>query len=433
MAGRWRRNAGRASLRPPGGLAWLVALAVLASGCSATAIAGGSPSPPLSAPAASPSPSTGPAGTPTPSPPATPAPATVTIAFAGPMVGPDALLARPEFRAVQLAVAQANRGAFGPLPAQVLLLPVDTGGTVAGARAAAQEILADPLVKAVVGPPSTAEALAMGPVLDAGGIPFITPSATDPALAAQGWTEFFRATGTDAAVAPAIARYVAVRLRAACAVVASDGTAGGDALASRVAPALGTLGVSVAGTLTASTGRQFAHLAKRARRAGCGAVVFAGTGPEGGMLRAALASGGPSKVTMVGGGRLLMGGFPAAAGGSHVRTVAVCACADPLVAPGAAARKFVGEFQSSYGVPPAAGAAEAWDATQLLLAAMKAGKVRRAAITRFLRTVRDFPGLVRSYTFQADGNLAGKVTVRVFRGRAGGWVDMGTATQVTRS
>ncbi len=370
------------------------------------------------------SPPTTAAPSPTPSPVATPPLGSVVVAFAGPMTGPAAATWRPELRGLQLALQRANQGAFGPLPVQVLLLPEDTQGTAAGAAAAALRIAADPWVDVVVGPPTTAEAQAMGGLLNALGIPFVSPSATGAGLAANGWGHFFQAVGTDAAEGAAAAQEIAGPLGAACAPVVADGTLFGTGFSAGAEQALPADGVQVPFTATMpSTRAGLRRLAALVRTSGCPEVAFGGQAASAARLRRALDAGGLRRVGLVGGDLLLVGRFAAAARRAGDGTVAVCACADPGGTASARVARFAGLYQAAYGRAPGFFAAEAYDVGQLLIAAIKSGKTTRTAIHDFLRTLRGFPGVTKDYTFGAGGALnPGPAGVGAYRDVKGRWV-----------
>ncbi|WP_442940312.1 hypothetical protein [Nocardioides sp. B-3] len=65
----------------------------------------------------------------------------------------------------------------------------------------------------VVGPAFSGESAAAGPIFAEGGVPTISPSATNPALSTNGWDTFHRALGNDATRGPAAAAYIKDTLR----------------------------------------------------------------------------------------------------------------------------------------------------------------------------------------------------------------------------
>ena len=125
---------------------------------------------------------------------------TVKIAHIGALSGDYKLLVIAGEQAAQLAFDQAN--AAGDLPVKVELVPEDTQGDPAQAPAVADKIVSDPAFVGVIGPAFSGESQAAGTKLDPAGIPFVTPSATNPPLADNGWTHWFRAVGNDNSQGP---------------------------------------------------------------------------------------------------------------------------------------------------------------------------------------------------------------------------------------
>ena len=70
-----------------------------------------------------------------------------------------------------------------------------------------QAIQQDKIV-ALIGPAFSGESKAVGPVLEQGGIPSISPSATNPGLAENGWKFWHRVVANDADQGPAIADFL---------------------------------------------------------------------------------------------------------------------------------------------------------------------------------------------------------------------------------
>lgn len=69
-------------------------------------------------------------------------------------------------------------------------------------------------------------------------------------------------------------------------------------------------------------------------------------------------------------------------------------------------QKFIGEYEEAYdGKEPGTYAAMSYDATRVLLEALKNGCTDREAVREFLSTVKDFPGAAGDITFDANGDV----------------------------
>ena len=93
----------------------------------------------------------------------------------------------------------------------------------------------------IVGPAFSGESKAADPAFNEAGLATITPSATNPALAKNGWKTFFRALGNDATQGPAAAKYIKEDLKATKVFVIDDASEYGKGLADIVKSDLGPM------------------------------------------------------------------------------------------------------------------------------------------------------------------------------------------------
>ncbi|HMC04252.1 MAG TPA: ABC transporter substrate-binding protein, partial [Actinomycetota bacterium] len=117
------------------------------------------------------------------------------IGFLGALTGSDAQLVVGSEKGANLAIKQANDK--GDLPVTLSLDAQDTQGDKDKAVPLASKLAGDANVLAVIGPAFSGESLSANPTLQQAGIPQITPSATNPALAQSGFKAWFRAVGND--------------------------------------------------------------------------------------------------------------------------------------------------------------------------------------------------------------------------------------------
>ena len=131
------------------------------------------------------------------------------IGFFGALTGPNAQLGINEFNGEKLAIDQHNKKGG----TQVDLVQYDSQGDPAQAPQLAQKVISDKDV-AIVGPAFSGESKAADPIFEQAGIPNITASATNPALADNGWKFFHRAVGNDNSQGPAAAKFIEKSLKA---------------------------------------------------------------------------------------------------------------------------------------------------------------------------------------------------------------------------
>ena len=125
---------------------------------------------------------------------------------------------------------------------QVKLKQFDSQGSETQAPALAKTAIDDKTVIGIVGPAFSGESKAADPAFNEAGLTTITPSATNPALAKNGWKTFFRALGNDASQGPAAAKYIKDDLKATKVFVMDDASEYGKGLADIVKSDLGRAG-----------------------------------------------------------------------------------------------------------------------------------------------------------------------------------------------
>ncbi|MCL4847776.1 MAG: ABC transporter substrate-binding protein [Acidobacteria bacterium] len=129
------------------------------------------------------------------------------------LTGPEAPYARQLWHALALAVHD--------VPWPLAFRIEDDHATPARAREAAARLADNPRVVAAIGPMNSWTCEEAAAVFAEAGLPHITPSASNVALARRGWPTFFRACPNDTVQARALAD-VAARLAGATSVAAVD-------------------------------------------------------------------------------------------------------------------------------------------------------------------------------------------------------------------
>jgi branched-chain amino acid transport system substrate-binding protein len=126
---------------------------------------------------------------------------------------------RPEFSAIQLAVKEINK-AGGLLGHPIEVLELDNQSTALGARKAALEAIKAKVV-AVIGATRSSHSLGMAPVLQAAGIPMISPNSTSPQVTLVGDC-IFRICFIDDFQGEVMATFAARELQAKTAAVLTN-------------------------------------------------------------------------------------------------------------------------------------------------------------------------------------------------------------------
>lgn len=354
----------------------------------------------------------------------------VKVAFLGALSGEFSPLVVHQIQAAQLAFALANQSGF--LPAEVELVAHDTGESIEEALALAEEIAADPSYVGVIEPDLSEDALAAGDRLERAGIARITPSGTLPGLSRNGWTSWFRVVADARQQVEPLAGYIADHLDQDMVCVVGDGSPISQILRDRVARRLRAAGLLVPlKTDTVRGQEEYFGLAAEIDAAGCAALFFSGRARDAALMMIELASIGREDIPLVGGNELKDDTFPLLAGDVGDGAVAACPCADVSTSVEPAVQQFISDYQSEYGAPPGIYGAEAWDASQLLIAALRDGSTGRQEIVDFLRSVSGFRGLTKVYAFEDDGDLVPEARViHLYEDRDGRWIPLGASDQV---
>jgi branched-chain amino acid transport system substrate-binding protein len=333
----------------------------------------------------------------------------VEIAYLGPLSGPSANLGDNIRAGVLLAVERFNAAHSG---CPVRVAEYDSQGDPKQAPALAQRLVDNPDVIGVVGPAFSGESESADPLLNQGGVAIITASATKAALSTQGWRTFHRIIGSDAVQGPAAGRFIATTLGARRVFVIDNSQAYGVGLADEVSAVLGTRVVQRA---TVAAGRlDYADTAAQIRAAAPDAIFFGGYYQEAGALLRQVRAAGVS-ATFASGDAVKDGGFLRDAGPAAEGAVITCACTPPEHA----GPDFTTTYTRRFGRPPGTYSAEGYDAAQVFLAGIEAGRLTRAAMVAFVDTYNGH-GLTGPISFDEHGELAGTaVTVWAYRVRNG--------------
>jgi branched-chain amino acid transport system substrate-binding protein len=336
---------------------------------------------------------------------------TYTIGFQGPLSGGNAQLGINERDGVELAVQQAN--ATGNLGFTLKVEASDDQGSADGSPPAAQKLIGDSNVVAVVGPSFSGASLAAGKLYSSAHLLMVTPSATEPDITDHGFTAFYRAVADDNAQGPPDAKYLVNTVHAKKIYLLDDTTDYGVGLAKAFKTEATTLGATTVGNneapqtstcvqgATGSTS-QYPTVASKIKSSGADAVFYAGYYCDFGLLAKQLRSVGYTGQLMSGDGsddtRYITGAGQAAAQG----TLLSCQCSD--IASNPKGTSFISAYKAKFGAAPGAYSAEAFDVANAVIGVMKAGSTDRQSILTAFANV-DYHGLTKEIVFGPDHNL----------------------------
>ncbi len=321
-------------------------------------------------------------------------PETTTLAYVGAMTGPNAQLGINIYNGVQQAVDEHN--AANP-NCQVQFTKLDTEGTPDKAPGPVTQTINNANVLGVIGLPFSGESNATGQIFDQGGLVHITPSATNPDLAKNGWKTFFRGLGNDAVQGPAAATMMTSMLKAETVYVVQDDSDYGIGLGTQTSNALGD---KLAGTDKITTGQKdFGATVSKIINAKPDAVFFSGYFAEGAPFTQQLVQGGYEGAIVAPDG-VKDNEFVKQAGDASEGVYFTCPCI-----PGELIPTFADGYKKvSNGTDPGTYSIEGYDAATILLSGIDAGNQDRTKLLDWVKSY-DKDGLSKHYKWDSTGEL----------------------------
>lgn len=333
------------------------------------------------------------------------------IGMFGALTGPNANLGIYIHNGVKLAVDQYNAK---NADCKVTIADFDSQGDPTQAPGLAKKAIDDKKVVGIVGPAFSGESKAAYPLFNEAGMVAITPSATNPALADNGWKIFFRALGNDATQGPAAAKYIKETIKSTKTFVIDDASEYGKGLADIVRTSLGAQVVANDTIQVKQT--DFGPSVTKVKASGADALFFGGYAPEAAPLVKQLRDAG-WKGTFVTDDGVKDQSFLDNAKSSAEGSIITCPCAPPDTAP-----DFAAAYQKAFNAEPNTYSGEGFDSAQILLDGIAAGK-DRATMVDFVKAY-DKKGVTKQLKFDAKGESSA-VIVYAYKVEGGKIVSLG--------
>ena len=343
------------------------------------------------------------------------------LGFFGALTGANAQLGINIENGEKLALAQYN--AANPKN-HVVVDAFDSQGDPSQANNGATKLINDKVV-AVIGPAFSGESAAADPIFESAQIPNVSASATNVKLAQNGWKYFHRVLADDSLQGPADANYLVKNLNHSAVAVIDDNSTYGLGLADAVRGQIAKDGAKdVLNDHVDPNGADYGSTVNKVVASNAQAVFYGGYYDAAGRLIKQLRAAGYKGDFMSGDGSE-DDRFISDAGGSPAEGAYLsCACADVTNDPSAAS--FVSAYQQMFGGPPAIYSAEAYDATNFVLAAIRAGNTTPTAINSYLAG-NSWKGITKTVKFLPNGNVSGG-TIYVYKVESGKIVQIGTTS-----
>jgi branched-chain amino acid transport system substrate-binding protein len=338
----------------------------------------------------------------------------IKIGHVGPLTGQIAHLGKDNENGARLAIEQANEAKIkidGKEAKFTLVAEDDQADPKVGTTVAQK--LVDAKVAGVVGHLNSGTSIPASPIYNQAGIPVISGSATNPKLTEQGFKTQFRVVGRDDQQGPAIANYLASNTKPKLVAVIDDATAYGEGLANEVEKSLKTAGVK---TLPREKGTDKttdwkAILAKLKGR-NPDAVFYGGMDATGGPLLKQGKELGIKAVFSFGDGACTdeMNKLAGAAADGLL-------CSQAGIPPLASDKKFRDAYKKKFNVDPIIYSPFTYDATNLLIEAMK--KANSADPAKYLPELQkiSYTGATGPISFDEKGDRKdAEITIFTMKG-----------------
>ena len=329
---------------------------------------------------------------------------TYTIAYQGPLSGGEASTGTDELNAVKYAakVFMAKNKGF-----KINVVAVDDQGDPAVAGTVAPGVGSNKKIIGLVGPAYSGATIASLPYYKAGGLVMISPSATrvsitDPTSPDFGGPVFHRVVGKDDLQGPALAKYATAGVTNAKVFVFDDQSSYAVPLRGYVEAGLKKVAGAtlVGGDSVPNTTTDFSPTIAKIKTSGATVVIYTGYYSQGAIFIKQLRDSG-SKAIFAGGDGVFNQEFPklagAAAEGSKVTGVGFLDGISAALE--ADYKKQMGSSSGVYSV-------ESYDAANILLAGIKAGKTTRAAMLKYVKAYNGKSISGNTIKFDKNGDVS---------------------------
>jgi len=315
------------------------------------------------------------------------------LAFLGATTGPAGALGQNMVGGIKLALSEYNKD---HADCKVELKVFDSQGDPTKATPLATKIVQDPSIIGLVGPGFSGESLATGKTFFAAGLPSISPSATNATITQSGWSTWHRVIGNDSIQGAADVKYMENTANAKKIYLVHDDQDYSVGLAGFVKTALGSAMVGEDAVQQNQT--DFSATVTKVTAASPDAVFYAGYYPEGGLLCKQLRQAGFKGLFMSGDG----------SEDQHFVTTAGAQAAEGAIlsAPAAPAPPaFNAKYKAVNGSDSGLYSTQSYDATNIFLAGIDAGKTSHADMNAFINSWDD-TGVSGPIKFDSKGDIS---------------------------
>ncbi|WP_103503733.1 MULTISPECIES: branched-chain amino acid ABC transporter substrate-binding protein [unclassified Streptomyces] len=326
-----------------------------------------------------------------------------TIAYQGPLSGPNADLGINMENGVKLAIKDANES--GDYDVTFDYLGADDRGEPGQATSAAQLVIDNSDVIAVVGPAFSGAANVAAPVYGEAELTALSPSATNPDLTEQGFPTFLRGVPNDAEQGAAIADFF-VSEGVEKAVVIDDLGDYAVGLANVIEENLDGAGIEVQREQLPENTVDHSSIARTVMQSSTDAVVYTGYYSQAAPLAVKLSEQGYDGIGLGGDGVKDPEFVSLASGGAAEGWYLSCPCRD--LAEDEVGQGFTERYEAEYNRAPGTYSPEAYDAAMMIIEAVNelGDSADRASVHETVAQ-GEHDGVAKTLSFDDKGEYAG--------------------------
>jgi branched-chain amino acid transport system substrate-binding protein len=349
---------------------------------------------------------------------------TLKIGFMGDLTGDNAAIVIPPRNGAKLAIDDYN--ATNP-KVKLELVEYDSQGKPEQATSLVTKAINDDKIVGLIGPAFSGESKAVGAQLDGAQIPSVSPSATNPGLAQNGWKYWHRVVANDDSQGPGIANFLIKAKSPKKAFVVSDDSDYGVGIAASVNKTFTGAGVQTQTDKFAKTAPDFSSTVSKVKAFAPDVLFYGGYYSEAGRLAKQLHDAGVTATFASGDGSLdaqiISGAGKEAAEG----IVLGCPCDIPFGQATGDKKTFVDKYKAKNNVDPAIYAVEGYDAATAFIKAVQSGATTGDAINNWLKTA-NFQGLSKQIKFKDNGE-PDTDAIFVYQVKSGAVTPLGPSTE----
>lgn len=347
----------------------------------------------------------------------------IKVGSVAPLTGAQTHIGKDNENGAQLAIDEINAAGFSLAgkPVRLELIGEDDGAEPKTANIVAQKLI-DNGVVAVIGHLNSGTSIPAAKLYSDAGIAQISPSATAVKYTAQGYKTAFRVMANDAQQGSVLGQFAVKKLGAKRIALIDDRSAYGQGLADEVEKAIKAAGGSVIDRqYTTDKATDFSAILTAIKAKNADLIVFGGMDPQAGPMAKQMKSLG-LKAQLLGADGMQNGNFIKLAAADAEGVIASSPGLPLDSMPGGP--DFKQRFTAKYGEIQLY-APYAYDATQVLIAAMKRADSAEPAkiLTELAKT--DHTGVTGQIRFDAKGDTVGGA-VTLYQVKNGNWVTLET-------